>query len=146
MTIGTVLLLEDEPIIALDIEKLLQENGVADKVVTLSTCAEAIGWLGVNTPNIAIVDPRLSDGVCSFAVKTLAERSVPFILYSGEPDAAIESEPAFSAGQLLYKPCEPDRLIAALSRAAIGSFEQSARKGRPTRLPLKKGTNRTTGL
>jgi DNA-binding NtrC family response regulator len=146
MTIGTVLLLEDEPIIALDIEKLLQENG-ADKVVTLSTCAEAIGWLGVNTPNIAIVDPRLSDGVCSFAVKTLAERSVPFILYSGEPEAAIEREPAFSAGQLLYKPCEPDRLIAALSRAAaIRSFEHSARKGRPTRLPLKKGTNRTTGL
>jgi two-component SAPR family response regulator len=76
MTIGTVLLLEDEPIIALDVEKLLQENG-ADKVVTLSTCAEAIGWLGVNTPNIAIVDPRLS------FVEHAARKGCPTLLKKG---------------------------------------------------------------
>lgn len=111
-----ILLLEDEPFIALDLEGLLEEHGYGD-VVTLTTCADAVAWLEVNTPSTAIVDPRLSDGLCTAVVRHLTNRQIPFVVYSGETASIADEEPAFANGEHLPKPALPEEVIAALKRA-----------------------------
>lgn len=113
---NTILLLEDEPFIALDLEGILNDNGHPDHV-TFATCAEAEEWLKECKPSIAIVDPRLSDGVCSAVVRRLTELEVPFIVYSGEADFPHEGEAAFANGDPLPKPALPDQIVAAVDRA-----------------------------
>jgi DNA-binding response OmpR family regulator len=111
-----ILILENEPVIALDIESVLDEAGYRQHV-TLATCAEAVDWLNENNPQMAIVDPRLSDGVAATVVRLLVERETPFVVYSGEPNSVAEIEPFFAAGELLMKPCMPGEIVAAVDRA-----------------------------
>ncbi|KPH04374.1 response regulator (plasmid) [Rhizobium acidisoli] len=117
----TILILEDEPFIALDIETILEERGHGD-FVTFSTKTEADIWLKENTPPVAIVDPRLSDGVCTGVARHLVDRGIPFIVYSGETESVSELEPAFAQGELLMKPTAPEVLVDAVERA-LNCFE-----------------------
>lgn len=124
LDINCVLLLEDEPFIAIDLEDTLLSAGV-QRVVTMDSIALAGAWLEIDTPDLAIVDQRLRDGFCTQVVKELIERKVPFILYSGDPEATIAVEPAFGAGRWLSKPCQPDALIAMASES-IADARRSA--------------------
>jgi ActR/RegA family two-component response regulator len=63
----------------------LEEHGY-DDVVTLTTCAEAVAWLEDNAPSMAIVDPHLSDGLCSVVVRHLARAQVPLSYIRANPD------------------------------------------------------------
>ncbi|MDP9632407.1 UNVERIFIED_ORG: DNA-binding response OmpR family regulator [Ensifer adhaerens] len=116
MTAGrSVLVLEDEPIIALDLEEVLEEAGFED-VQVFSSCADASTWLEANTPQVGILDPRVRDGVCTSVAQTLLLRSVPFIVYSGQaPDLAEDAANVFSKGAFLSKPCHPQQLLAAIA-------------------------------
>ncbi|KRB49226.1 hypothetical protein ASE04_18820 [Rhizobium sp. Root708] len=114
MNLGTVLVLEDEPFIALDMEDMLKGYG-ACSVISFDTRAEALIWLASNRPRIAVVDPRLNDGVCTDVVEALAEASVPFIVYSGaEVDETVRY--AFEKGAWLAKPTMPEMLEEMLGR------------------------------
>ncbi len=113
---GTVLLLEDEALIALDLEEFLHEAGYRD-VIALSACTEAEFWLKANSPALAILDPMLRDGVCEDVALVLGPRNVPFVVYSGrEPDETGLSP--FSAGKWLRKPSSPENMLAALEEIA----------------------------
>jgi len=114
MDLGRVLVLEDEPFIALDLEGMLEEFG-ATSVVTLDTRADALRWLQENRPDVAIVDPRVNDGVCTDVVEVLATAQVPFIVYSGAGVEDNASE-AFSRGEWLSKPTMPELLKDTLER------------------------------
>ncbi|MDM9627669.1 response regulator [Rhizobium sp. S152] len=112
---GTVLLLEDEPFIALDLEEMLGELG-APNVVTLATCQAALDWLYHNNPVFAVIDPRLKDGYCSPVARHLSAKGVPFIVHSGDPEGAGLEDDAFDNGVWLPKPSPPNDLQAAISR------------------------------
>ncbi|MDE1994241.1 MAG: response regulator [Rhizobiaceae bacterium] len=101
-------ILEDEPIIALDIEDLLLQFGCSDAKV-FSTADQALRWLDSNTPDFAIIDPLLKDGYCTTVAALLSERSVPFIVYSGNNAAELTSE--FRMGIMVLKPAAPDELL-----------------------------------
>lgn len=89
-----VLVVDDEALIALDMESTLSEAGFA--VALAATCSQAKRFLADHTPAAAILDVRLSDGEAVDAAKTLAGRAVPFIVYSG---LGLEETPeAFSSG------------------------------------------------
>ncbi|MGR9346249.1 response regulator [Rhizobium leguminosarum] len=115
----TILILEDEPFIALDIETVLEGCGQRS-FVTLSTGSDAVSWLKENSPSAAIVDPRLSDGVCTAVARHLVDYDIPFIVYSGETESVSELEPAFAEGQLLMKPASPEQLVEAVETALYG--------------------------
>jgi DNA-binding response OmpR family regulator len=106
-----VLLLEDEPLIALDMEETLREAGFGI-IVTFDTAKHALAWLAESAPAFAIADPRLKDGFCVEVVALLLERSIPFIVYSG--DADIRQEEGFRQGIWLAKPASPEEVNAAL--------------------------------
>jgi len=115
----SVLVLEDEPIIALDLEELLAEAGF-EIVQVFSSCADAAVWLEANTPEVGILDPRVRDGFCTSIAQTLLQRSVPFVVYSGQaPAPDDEASSVFSKGIFLTKPCHPDILLNAIATETL---------------------------
>ena len=56
-----VVVLEDEALIALDLQDGLQDSGYR-VAGTFTTCAEALSWLQTETPDVAILDTVLKDG------------------------------------------------------------------------------------
>jgi len=109
--IGHVLVLEDEPFISLDMEEMLRGFG-AKSVTVCDTRADALHWLSSNRPDLAIVDPRLNDGVCADVVERLVAAGVPFVVYAG----AEVDEPVFRNGAWLDKPTMPQAVAETLTR------------------------------
>ncbi len=108
-----VLLLEDEVLIAIDIEDALQQ-AVYQNVISIASRDLAQAWLEERTPNIAIVDPILRDGVCIEIVRTLAEKKVPLIIHSGERPEHTDLEFGVHQGRWIVKPSRPEDLIEAV--------------------------------
>lgn len=105
------LLLEDEPLIAIDVEQLLEAAGF--EVVSMAGSAQAMAWLQTHRPNVAIVDIMLQDGLCHEVANGLSERGVPFIVHSGD-SADQHRNTAFSRGAWVGKPSAPGDLLATL--------------------------------
>lgn len=111
-----VLLLEDEPLIAMDVEMTLGDAGFG--VCTVVSCAEANAWLDRNRPDVAIIDIELRDGRCTGVVARLVAANIPFIVHSGDPSTMHAGTP-FSNGIWLGKPSGSDALVTLL-RTAVG--------------------------
>src|SRR3954467_6754360 len=77
-----VLLLEDEALIALNLQDELQDAGYRI-AGPFTTCAAALAWLQTATPDTAILDAALKDGPCREIALELSRREVPFLIYSG---------------------------------------------------------------
>ena len=88
------LVLEDEPLIAMDLEATLENAGFT--VVTQMTCAEAQAWLAAHRPVVAVVDVQLRDGSSIDIAGKLDKIGVPFIVHSGEHPSQLE--PPFDRG------------------------------------------------
>ena len=133
----SILVLEDEFLIALDVEHILREAGFADLIIVTS-CHDAMIWLLDNSPSIGILDLNLKDGQSDEVARTLSERGIPFVICSGVTQS--ELPPAFSQGTFLGKPCCPDLLIAAVQQAfsvsplddVVGKSGQSPKRRGPS--------------
>lgn len=105
-----VLVLEDEAIIALNLQEELQEAGYR-VAGPFTTCAAALDWLRGETPHVAILDTVLKDGPCRDIALELGGRKVPFVIYSGQSeDAALL--PELGHVDWIEKPALPSVLIA----------------------------------
>ncbi|RUX84693.1 response regulator [Mesorhizobium sp. M7D.F.Ca.US.004.01.2.1] len=125
---ASIVLLEDEALIALDIADQLQNAGFAI-AETFSSCAAALEWLSVHTPDLAILDIQLRDGDCEEVAKALHERKVPFVVHSGMLPGDSHSS-IFLKGKWITKPSTPEDLTKAV-RALLAS--RRALKARPQR-------------
>ena len=106
----TALLLENEPLIAMDIELALQDAGF--DVTSIMSSVEAGGWLESHSPDVAIVDIELRDGPCHLIVEMLAARGVPFLVHSADLPPMHEGT-AFAKGTWLNKPTDSDEIARA---------------------------------
>lgn len=119
-----VLLLEDEALIAIDMEFALREAGF--DVVLFAHCAQADEWLETNSPRVAVIDITLADGVCTKAASVLAERKIPFIVHSGHAEISEHKGTVFEVGLWISKPAEGYEVILSarnmvnISLARIG--------------------------
>ena len=104
-----ILIVEDEPIIALDLQGILEDHGA--QTITAYSLAEAL--VAVESPSIsaAVLDHALGDGDCSELCRRLAARSVPFITSSGTPNLTGPCAGAIN----VTKPVKPSVLVTALS-------------------------------
>ena len=109
----SILLLEDEPLIAMDTEELLQNAGF-DVVGVLSSCGEALTWLESKQADLAVLDINLRDGDCTDIAQILANRNIPFIVHSGSLKNSANHHPIFLKGHWVTKPALPADLIAAV--------------------------------
>lgn len=117
-----VLVVDNEALIAWDVECALSEAGFAVQLAT--SCSEANRFLENHTPAAAVLDVRLSDGECYEAAKTLADRRVPFVVYTG---LGVEgSHETFSRGVTVLKPTEPAEVARLVKAMTAGLYQRMA--------------------
>jgi CheY-like chemotaxis protein/DNA-directed RNA polymerase specialized sigma24 family protein len=116
-TRARILIIEDEPIIAMDIEMIVQNLG-HDVVGVASTHREAVTEATRHKPSLVLADIQLADNSSGIEAvqEILGEMSVPVIFITAFPERLLTGnrpEPAF----LLTKPYQPATLRAAISQA-----------------------------
>ena len=113
-----VLILEDEALIALNLQDELQDAGYA-VAGPFTTCAAALAWLQTATPDAAILDAALKDGPCREIALELSRREVPFLIYSGHhEDRQLLSE--FHHLTWIEKPVPSEVLVQECQQLLVG--------------------------
>ncbi|PRY23126.1 response regulator receiver protein [Aliiruegeria haliotis] len=114
---GRVLIIEDEAIIAMDLEGILSMMG--HEVTGVARTRDAAVEMGrKQQPDLILADIQLADNSSGIdAVKTLLpELDVPVIFITAFPERLLTGdrpEPTF----LIAKPYEPDQVVGAVSQA-----------------------------
>ena len=115
------LLLENELLIALDIEQILQAAGAAG-VVSFADADHAMTALRSGARfDVAILDvllggaSRTSDDVA----RALQLQKTPFVFLTGMRDASAQAR-NFPAAPVVHKPFVPELLLTAVVRALAG--------------------------
>lgn len=111
-----ILIVEDEPMIALSLEDVLvdagfQIAGVAGKLDKALALIESGGC------DAAIIDANLAGVSASPAAIALAARGLPFIMMSGYSMEQMLGE--YPQAYFLSKPCRPELLIGTLNAALL---------------------------
>lgn len=112
--IGTALVVEDDPILALSIEDILLNAG-APKVTVCSSTRQALAALDKERPDVVVLDVHLVDRDDGWAVAELVTElgpNPPRIVFSTGNPGAIPDEIA-ELGTVLTKPYAPEALIKA---------------------------------
>ena len=123
-----VLIIEDEPIIALDLEALVEDLG--HRVTGCArTYNEAIKAIGESLPGLILADIQLADGTSGLdAVNDiLSAISVPVVFITAYPERLLtgaKPEPAF----LITKPFQASHVQAIVSQALF--FDRNASRTR----------------
>jgi CheY-like chemotaxis protein len=108
-----ILIIEDEPIIAANIQELLEEHGFI--VVGLARKLEAaLALVQACECDAAIVDANLAGTSAGPAALALVARRLPFIVLSGYSREQLSGD--FSGGFFVQKPYRPFELIDFLQR------------------------------
>jgi CheY-like chemotaxis protein len=112
-----VLIIEDEPVIAADIEALVLDLG--HRVSTVATTrTEAVAAVKLRRPGLVLADIQLADGSSGIdAVNDILKgHDVPVIFITAFPERLLtgeKPEPAF----LITKPFQPETVKAAIGQA-----------------------------
>ncbi|HVW91397.1 MAG TPA: response regulator [Devosia sp.] len=120
-----ILIIEDEPLIAMDIEQLVESLG--HKVTGIArTHREAVAMFGKTNPRMILADIQLADGSSGIdAVNDiLTTQSIPVIFITAFPERLLTGErpePTF----LVTKPFNPDMVKALISQALF--FDEGSR-------------------
>jgi CheY-like chemotaxis protein len=77
----SVLIVEDEPLIALELLDALQAAGAS--ILAATTIQEALELIAYAKICAAVVDINLGGDDCSSVCAALAKRSIPFMFYTG---------------------------------------------------------------
>ena len=108
-----LLLLEDEPLILMDLELAAQDNGCRCLVATGVNQALAHLHKADPLPQVAVLDVTLQDGeTCVPVARELERLGIPYILHSGDLDRHNENIRGLEA-DLLPKPTSSASVIAA---------------------------------
>jgi CheY-like chemotaxis protein len=119
-----ILVVEDEPVIAADIQHILSQAGFV--VVGLAaTASDAYAEFLEHQPDLVMADLQLADGSSGLDAirKMLAIRSIPTIFVTAFPERLLtedRTEPTF----LITKPFQPETLVAAVTRALTGKMPE----------------------
>ena len=110
-----ILVLEDEFLIAMDVEQLCRDHGAAD-VTIVREIADIDGQALPSSFDAAVVDLMLGGvSTLDFAARLRSE-AVPFVFASGYSDSD-EVKASFPDVRLVTKPYSGDDLIQALAAA-----------------------------
>lgn len=107
-----ILIVEDEFLIALDLEETVHEAG-AQAVGPVGTVGEALALLEQQTVSGAILDVNLGSELSIAIAEQLQQRQVPFIYHSGQSE--LLSDPTWPKAPVVSKPATPAGLVAALA-------------------------------
>lgn len=113
----TVLVVEDEPLIAWELAMGLEEAG-ASVVGPVATVDAALAKVAVEPLAAAVLDVRLGASEVTPVAHALAERGVPFVFHTGHADR--ESLSHWPHVPVLRKPAQLPEVVGIL-RALLNS-------------------------
>jgi DNA-binding response OmpR family regulator len=104
----SILIVEDEPIIAMEIGDAFERAGA--RVLRTNTLRQALLLVEKHNLSAAVLDHGLSDGDSSRLCQHLKELNIPFVLHSGYStvDGPCRDAP------LVSKPANPEVLVTAV--------------------------------
>jgi DNA-binding response OmpR family regulator len=105
----SILVVEDEPLIALDIVEGFRNAGAS--VMTAHQLRDGLRLAGHPDLSAAVVDFGLSDGDGTELCERLAERHIPFVLHTGYQHV----HEACHGGVLVPKPAAPAALVSTVA-------------------------------
>lgn len=111
----TILVAEDNAIIAMDLQTILESQGVAI-IGPWSTVADALDAVAKGGIDAALLDVDLQDGDALPVIEALAERHLPIVLTTGH-DISGRLPQAFASLPLVAKPFVEADIVAALEAA-----------------------------
>jgi CheY-like chemotaxis protein len=126
LTKADVMIIEDEAIIALDLQGLVEDLG-HDVIGVATTRTEAQQIVAAKRPDILLADIQLADGSSGIdaASDILTNLEIPVVFITAFPERLLtgrQVEPTF----LITKPFQPAAVRAAISQALF--FQQNAKK------------------
>jgi DNA-binding response OmpR family regulator len=108
LTGRSILVVEDEPLIAIDIANAFTQVGA--RVLAVRSLRDALAAVEDDTLSAAILDHALGDGDSSQLCTRLKERNIPFVLHSGYS----QLDGACGDGVQVGKPASPQVLVSAV--------------------------------
>ena len=137
-----VLVVEDECLVALEIETMLQGLGV-EVIGPLAGLEQAIAVAREEALDLAVLDVNVGGRVVTPVADVLAARAIPFVFCTGYDAASV---PARYAGAPTWmKPCQVRELSGALLRAMGRSAGEVPRAQALPGTRAKKPAAPTTG-
>lgn len=110
-----VLVVEDDFIVAFDMQTLLEERG-AQVIGPASSVAEADALLAQQTPHVALLDVNLNGELVFAIAEQLRQRGIPFAFATAYADDDRIFPDAVKAAPRLAKPVLPALLVNQLRR------------------------------
>jgi DNA-binding response OmpR family regulator len=107
----SILLVEDEPLLAMDVEAILRGVGF-DVAGPATTTAEAFRLILADTPDAALLDLNLGTEMVFPLLDHLDEKKIPFLILSGHSQQMVP--PRHRRRPFLQKPCDPAVLLRAV--------------------------------
>jgi CheY-like chemotaxis protein len=105
-----VLVVEDEPLVGLDLVDMLEAVGA--HVVSAKSAGEAISSLDRFQITAAVLDINLGDHDCSAVCEHLWKRDIPFLFYTGYSPTLGDWDNV----PVLQKPAVPQEIVEAVER------------------------------
>lgn len=109
------LVLDDEFLIALDIQQILETAGAA-RVICVSNIEDALKQLEREAFNAAVIDMMIDGKPCTAVAEALTRQKIPFVFLTGVT-AEDKHARQFPRAPLVGKPYHGERLLAALNQA-----------------------------
>lgn len=110
----SILIVEDEFIIALELETIISEAG-AMVVGPAATCAEGLSYLEAAAIDLAILDFRLDGDTSMPIAEKLRACGIPFLIHTGQGEPA-EVVAAWPDVPILHKPVLATVLVQKIAQ------------------------------
>ena len=107
----SILIVEDEPLIALDLHAALSAAGAG--VIAATDATEALRPISRNEISAAVIDVKLGDCDSLKVCQALFHRRVPFLFHTGHAEADLVK--AWPEVPLLVKPAWPHEIVACIA-------------------------------
>lgn len=107
-----VMILEDDPFIALDMENVMEDAGydIAGPVATVPEALKLIRDEPDKRPDCALLDFNVTGGTTEFVARELARIGVPFMFVTGNADDVRETLPEYDP-LIRSKPVQIERVV-----------------------------------
>jgi CheY-like chemotaxis protein len=105
MPFKKVMIIEDEPVIALDFEKMIEEMGFIS-AGKYRHGVKALDTINNSKPDLILLDINLRDGISGYEIADiLIKENVPFIVITGSADeSSLKKISELRASGVLIKP------------------------------------------
>jgi DNA-binding NarL/FixJ family response regulator len=128
-----IAIIEDEPIIALDFEKMIQEMDF-ESMGKFRNGQKALAEIKKNNPDLVLLDINLTGGISGYEIATeLLAVKIPFLVITGSADAgSLKKISEMDANGVLIKPvyqAEFERTIKSILNKKPSTFNHSINTG-----------------